>query len=133
MAWARYHARGYECSSAGDRRFSALYARLRDGRTIEEAYQLDLKGYRAYGSDWRLGKGRPAINGLTQEELWAEYVALWDRYLSENPGLLEDLRTKSAGLVLTDRFATSTLNQAHALDLLLTASAPAPGDDPFTF
>lgn len=34
-------ARSYECSSAGDRRFSALYAYLDDGRSIEEAFQLD--------------------------------------------------------------------------------------------
>jgi hypothetical protein len=29
----------YEVSSRGDKRFSALYAKLSDGRTIEQAYQ----------------------------------------------------------------------------------------------
>jgi hypothetical protein len=60
--WARHYTGGYECSSSGDRRFSALSARLRDGRTIEEAYQLDLKGYRKYGNDWRLGKGKLPVS-----------------------------------------------------------------------
>lgn len=52
---------GYEVSSYGDKRFSALNARLSDGRSIEEAYQLDVKGYRNLGSDWRLGKGKPPM------------------------------------------------------------------------
>lgn len=52
---------GYEVSSSGDKRFSALYAKLSDGRSIEAAYQLDVKGYRAFGSDWRLGKGKPPM------------------------------------------------------------------------
>ncbi len=33
---------GYEVSSIGDIRFSALFARLEDGRTIEQHYQCDV-------------------------------------------------------------------------------------------
>lgn len=51
----------YEVSTKGDARFSALNARLIDGRTIEEAYQLDVKGYRRFGNDWRLGKGKAPL------------------------------------------------------------------------
>jgi hypothetical protein len=68
--WARIappSEESYELSSAGDRRFSALQARLRDGRTIEEAYQLDVKGYRKFGDDWRLGKGRPPLIAMSHE------------------------------------------------------------------
>ena len=36
---ARYSDNGYEVSSAGDKRFSAFYAKLKDGRSIEKAYQ----------------------------------------------------------------------------------------------
>ena len=36
---------GYEVSSIGDKRFSAMYAVMPDGRTIEQWYQCDLKGY----------------------------------------------------------------------------------------
>lgn len=74
-AWARYAAGGYEVSSRGDRRFSALYARLGDGRTIEQAYQLDVKGYRTTGAtDWRVGKGRPPLRPLSRDALWLEYL-----------------------------------------------------------
>ena len=41
-AWTRKG--GYEVSTAGDWRFSALTARLDDGRTIEMHYQCDVKG-----------------------------------------------------------------------------------------
>lgn len=47
--WSRKSNNGYEVSSQGDKRFSALYARLKDGRTIEEAYQLDVKNFRGLG------------------------------------------------------------------------------------
>jgi hypothetical protein len=119
MSWARHHPFGYECSSQGDSRFSALYAKLADGRTIEEAYQLDVKGYRAITDRWMDGKGKPPLNGKTPDELWTAYLGLWRQWALENPGLLEELRQASAGRVLTDRFATSSINQARALSELL--------------
>lgn len=62
--WARRVSRGepyYEVSSKGDKRFSAFYAKLSDGRSIEEAYQLDIKGYRKLGNNPMLGKGKPPM------------------------------------------------------------------------
>lgn len=116
--WAVSHPGGYEVSSLGDRRFSALYARLRDGRTIEQAYQLDVKGYRAKGNDWHLGKGKAAIH--SHVDLWAEYLKLWQQWANENPELISDLSRKSWGKVLTDAFSTrSSVNQAHALAVIL--------------
>lgn len=123
--WARHYTGGYECSSAGDRRFSALSARLRDGRTIEEAYQLDVKGYRKYGNDWRLGKGKHAINGLSFDDLWAAYLGLWRQWACENPLLIADLRELSRGRPLTDRFATTSVSQARALAHILEESESA--------
>lgn len=258
--WARYSDNSYEVSSAGDKRFSALYAKLKDGRTIEEAYQLDIKGYRSQGNDWRLGKGKPPIvpyytglikpepntifvfgsnpegkhgagaakvakeqfgaiygqgeglqgnayalptkdlrvkenNGLrsipkeqiiesikrlyevakqnpdkkfkiaytntsqatlsgytgfemidmfnsagerpaniifskewadtgklkpiSKEQQWNEYKNLWRQYLDENPELLQELREKAKGKVLTDKFASSDVSQARALAEIL--------------
>lgn len=108
---------GYEVSSQGDKRFSALNARLRDGRTIEEAYQLDVKGYRAYSSDWRAGKGKPALNPAT--DLWAEYKALWLTWAAENPLAMAELADKAKGKCLTDRFASSAISQARALAEIL--------------
>lgn len=114
--WARFG--GYEVSSKGDRRFSAFYARLGDGRTIEAHYQCDVKGYQPGGADWRLGKGKPPLR--TGVDLLAEYVALWREWAAMNPSLLEELRCYP---VLSDRFATTPVNQAHALALILNETA----------
>ena len=80
--WARYAPSdrlGYELSSHGDKRFSALYARLQDGRTIEEAYQLDVKGYRSSPSDRDWRKGKPPLNSKSPDQVWAEYLGLWQQ------------------------------------------------------
>jgi hypothetical protein len=84
-----------ECSSRGDKRFSAFSARVTrySGRSIEEIYQ----GKKVFpdGStnlSWRDAKGRRAVN---QEECAAWYAHLWDQYIFENPGLLDVLRAAS--------------------------------------
>ncbi len=120
--WARYAPEGkqaYEVSSVGDSRFSALNAKLKDGRTIEEAYQLDVKGYRQSGNDWRLGKGKPPLNPISKEELYQAYKALWQEWAKENPQLIQELAEKSKGQVLTDRFANTEISQARALAEIL--------------
>ena len=119
MTWARFRVGGYEVSSRGDKRFSALFAKLSDGRTLEEAYQLDVKGYRAISDDWHDGKGNKPYNDKTREELWSEYLELWRQWVRENPALFADLREQAKGRTLTDQFATSEINQAHALSDLI--------------
>lgn len=116
---ARYAEDGYEVSSQGDTRFSPLFAKLRDGRTIEEAYQLDVKGWRAISGNWLLAKGRPSRREV---DLWTEYLELWWQWCKENPNLLEDLRRKAAGKVLTDRFGSGPVTQARALAHILDAT-----------
>lgn len=115
MAWARHHSDGYECSSKGDKRFSALFAKLVDGRTIEEAYQLDVKGYRAISDDWHTGKGKSPLFNKTKAELWTEYLELWRRWSIENPETFKELCAIAETKVLTDMFASTEVNQAHAL------------------
>lgn len=115
--WARHHADGYEVSTKGDKRFSALNARLPDGRTIEEAYQLDVKGYRDVSNDWRSGKGRPPLR--IPVDLWGGYLGLWGVWARRNPKLIEELACLASGKVLTDCFATTEINQAHALAILV--------------
>lgn len=119
FTWTRYG--GYECSSRGDRRFSAFFALMPDGRAIEEHYQCDVKGYDPGGKNWRLGKGKPTLRGQSREELWQAYLGLWRTYCEANPGLLDELARKCApaGWVLSDTFASSSINQAHALATLL--------------
>lgn len=116
--WARKG--GYEVSSKGDKRFSAFYAKLKDGRTIEEAYQLDIKGYRKFGNSPMLGKGKPPLD--QSKDMWLEYLQLWARWADENPALLFELKgiaDKHCG-ILSDMFATTEVNQAHALSYLLS-------------
>ena len=119
FTWARKSENSYEVSSKGDARFSALNATLKDGRTIEEAYQLDIKGYRAQGDNWRLGKGKAPLTSMTKEQTWQAYKNLWRQFLEENPTLEQDLRNKASGKVLTDMFASTDISQARALAELL--------------
>ena len=129
LGWRRYppaDTPSYEVSTKGDSRFSALKAKLQDGRTIEEAYQLDVKGYRAQGSDWHLGKRKPPLNGKSREQLYEEYKALWRQWVKENPELFAELKAKAAGHVLTDKHATSEISQARALFELATEESSKP-------
>lgn len=121
FTWKRYG--GYEVSSQGDRRFSAFNARLADGRSIEEHYQCDIKGYQPGGTNWRLGKGKPPLDPTT--DLWPAYLQLWADW-AKQPGsreLLQDLAAKALPFngALSDRFATTPVNQAHALAVILNA------------
>lgn len=111
--WSRKE--GYEVSTQGDTRFSALVAKMPDGRTIEMHYQCDIKGYDPGGRNWRLGKGKPP---LQPRDTWPEYLNLWRTWAARNRTLMADLQRHS-GLVLRDRFATTPINQAHALAVLL--------------
>lgn len=101
-----------------------MVARLQDGRTIEEAYQLDCKGYRVQGDDWRIGKGKPPLDPMV--DLYAAYKELWRRWVHENPDLFAELRVIAmrAGNRLSDRFATTPVSQARALAELLNELAP---------
>lgn len=76
-----------ECSSRGDKRFSAFYARIksRDNRTIEEIYQSNKIISGLPIREWRKAKGLMADNQVECNEL---YSKLWDEYIKENPELL---------------------------------------------
>ncbi len=122
FTWGRqaYHDEvGYEVSTAGDKRFSALCARLRDGRTIEEAYQLDVKGYRKQSNAWEFGKGKPPLTPMTPDELYRAYLALWVQWAKENPSATLDLYYHALGKKLTDKFGWGETSQARALCYIL--------------
>jgi hypothetical protein len=88
-----------ECSSAGDKRFSAFYAKLADGRTIEEVYQGAKRfACGSTGLSIREAKGLRPINGPEVREL---YARLWDDYINEHPDLLPILQEATG---LSDRF-----------------------------
>lgn len=109
--WTRYH--GYEVSTRGDARFSALNATMPDGRTIEHHYQCDIKGYDPGGRNWRLGKGKPPLHEC---DLWELYLDLWRQWAHRNPHLMRVLAKHE---VLCDRFASTEINQARALATIL--------------
>lgn len=115
FSWVR-KGNGYEVSSKGDKRFSAFFAKLPDGRSIEQIYQGVIKGY---GNNWKEGKGKPPLN--SNVDLWKGYLALWKLWAKHNPKLIEELRVKAAEKdgVLTDMFATTDVNQANALSVIL--------------
>lgn len=86
-----------ECSSKGDKRFSAFYARIkkRGNKSIEEIYQA-AKVFEdgSTGLTWRQAKGRKAVNS---EETAKLYRKLWKEYVKENPELLPVL-VEASGL-----------------------------------
>ena len=77
-----------ECSSKGDKRYSAFFARIkrRNNKTIEEIYQAS-KVFEdgSTGLNWKQAKGKNAVN---IEECRRLYSELWDIYITENPDLL---------------------------------------------
>jgi hypothetical protein len=107
VGYGRRHSNNYEVSSAGDKRFSAMHAKLPSGQTIENAYQT-LKG---------TGKGRPALD--PNFDYWGTYKGLWNEFFDANPNALTEIAEKSSGKVLTDRFANTSNNQARAIHEIL--------------
>lgn len=90
-----------ECSSGGDRRFSAFWARLRsrDGRSIEDIYQsAKVFADGRTNLNWQAAKGKRPVNEAEVRKL---YATLWDEYIEENPHLKEVL-VKAKGL--SDRY-----------------------------
>ena len=91
-----------ECSSRGDKRFSAFYAYVNiDGKlnSIENHYQLAKRfGDGKIPISWKECKGKKPINFvfrgkvLPLEKLSDYYDWLWKVYLDENPELVEFLK-----------------------------------------
>lgn len=131
ITWAVSSENGYEVSSQGDSRFSAHFAKFKPGtilfghnvggRTIESVYQHGIKQ-----NDWitdnnnKTGapKSNEIIHGNTSDDSYRDgYLPLWQEWAKQNPELIEDLRKKSIGKVLTDKFTSNqtTVSQARAL------------------
>lgn len=87
-----------ECSSKGDRRFSAFHAKV-DDRSIEDHYQaFKVLEDGSTGLSWREAKGKKAVN---QEQCAAFYGLLWDAYIMYH---LELLPILVAATGLSDMF-----------------------------
>jgi len=87
-----------ECSTRGDKRFSAFCAIVNDA-SIESQYQAaKIFEDGTTNLTWRQAKGRKAINA---EECAVFYSQLWDQYIKEHPDLLNVLKANSG---LSDMF-----------------------------
>lgn len=118
--WSRYKKgqNDYECSSVGDKRLSALFAKLKDGRIIEDIYQLDIKGNGQATTGFSKSCCGKRQSKMPREYLWQNYLLLWKQYLDENPDLVLELlqdRTRN----FTDCFAKSDISQARAIATIL--------------
>jgi hypothetical protein len=89
-----------ECSTKGDKRFSAFNAKFKweekelpafiVGRSIEDIYQANkIFEDGSTGLSWREAKGKKAVN---QEAVTELYSKLWDFYIKQNPSLLNVLK-----------------------------------------
>jgi hypothetical protein len=90
-----------ECSSAGDKRFSAYYARIRrlGNRSIEELYQAK-KMFKDGATGLPIDEAR-GLRPVNETECREYYSALWDAYIQENVHLLRVLSNASG---LSDKF-----------------------------
>lgn len=81
-----------ECSSKGDKRFSAFYAKV-NGDSIENQYQ-SAKVFEDGSTNltWKQAKGKKPIN---IEQVSKLYKDLWKQYLLNNPSLLRGLKQQS--------------------------------------
>lgn len=86
-----------ECSSRGDKRFSAFFAKIRqrENKSIEVIYQA-AKVFEdgSTGLTWDKAKGKLAVN---QSEVNILYRRLWREFMQENPNLLPELM-KATGM-----------------------------------
>lgn len=135
IGWDRYSENGYEVSSAGDKRFSALYAKFAKGtiiegvdvggKTIEEVYQKVIKksgkgkapakDSKLYNTDLKTNEEREDFSYIKG------YLPLWQEWAKQNPELIQELRENSNGKTLTDRFSSTRVSQARALSDIINS------------
>ena len=60
---------------------------------------------------------------------YVAYLPLWQEWARQNPELIEELREKAKGKVLTDMFANTRVSQARALADILNSTANTSNND----
>lgn len=133
IGWARTAENGYEVSTRGDKRFSALVATFNKGtiidgvdvggRTIEDVYQSVIKKSRkgqAPAKDSKLYNESLKTKEEREDFSYTEgYLPLWQEWARQNPQLMDELRIKAQGKTLTNQFANTRVSQARALSEIL--------------
>lgn len=96
--------------------YSAFYATI-DGKSIEEIYQCEIKGYKTVKD----GKGKPPLTKISHDDLWKAYLSLWQAWALEHEDdiyLLAILASDNQ-YTIRDSFANTDINQARALAYIL--------------
>ena len=143
IGWARTAKNGYEVSTRGDKRFSALVATFNKGtiidgvdvggRTIEDVYQSVIKKSRkgqAPAKDSKLYNESLKTKEEREDFSYTEgYLPLWQEWARQNPQLMDELRINAQGKTLTDQFANTRVSQARALSEILSGSETQATDE----
>ena len=69
-----------------------------------------------------IGESQATREQLEDYSYYRGYLPLWQEWAKQNPELIEELREKSRGKVLTDQFADTRVSQARALADILNES-----------
>ena len=69
-----------------------------------------------------IGESQATREQLEDYSYYRGYLPLWQEWARQNPELIEELREKSRGKVLTDQFADTRVSQARALADILNES-----------
>ena len=67
--------------------------------------------------------------GYEDFSYYEAYLPLWQEWARQNPELIEELREKAKGKVLTDMFANTRVSQARALADILNSTANTSNND----
>jgi hypothetical protein len=115
----------FEVSTKGTnegKRYSAFNARIRarGNKSIEDIYQVDIKGGEKLAAGKYSKKGRLYDGPLTDDQLYDEYKNLWRQFFDENPLRLTEISNLTEGKKIIDRYASSDISQARAIYEILS-------------
>lgn len=69
-----------------------------------------------------IGEKKAPKERLEDYSYYRAYLPLWQEWARQNPQLIEELRQKAKGKILTDRFANTRVSQARALADILSST-----------
>ena len=82
-----------------------------------------------FSKEWvDTGRFNLSREGLEDFSYTEGYLPLWQEWAKQNPELIQELREKSSGKVLTDKFANTRVSQARALAEILNSTSDNKGE-----
>lgn len=95
------------------------------GDILQRDYDLPLSLVHRMAGDYDTkSRGSANLTGSELEDIsyYMGYLPLWQEWAKQNPELIEELREKAKGKVLTDMFASTKVSQARALADILNST-----------